>query len=790
MTRLGWNRDWYFTPAYDPALPQCPAPTTALTPVRLPHGGVELPLNCFSEAAYQLHCGYVRFFTAPAQWRGQRVAVTFEGAAHHAKVYCNGVLVGEHRCGYTAFTVELTSQLRWDASNNLTVELDSREQLNVPPFGHVIDYLTFCGLYREVYLEVGSQSYVEDLCVRADDTGAITCLVSCVNPVGRLRLEVRDRNGQTVAQTEGAADQDTFSLTVAQPKLWSCESPNLYTLHAHLETEGHCLDSRTVRFGFRRVVFSPDGLYLNGRRIWLRGLNRHQSWPYLGYAVPGRAQQLDADILKFELGCDAVRTSHYPQSHHFLDRCDEIGLLVFTEIPGWQHLGDTAWQAQALVNTEDMVRQYRNHPSIFLWGVRINESADADALYQKTNAAAHRLDPTRPTGGVRNFKGSRLWEDVYTYNDFSHHGTNPGCDPRNAVTKERACGYLISEHNGHMFPTKAFDDEGHRTAQALRHAQVLSDAAIQPGIGGCFGWCMFDYNTHRDFGSGDHVCYHGVLDAFRNPKTAAWLYASQQDSRPVLEVGSTMDIGEYPGGAMDTVAVFTNADFVRLYRNDQLVGTYSPSSTYRGLPHPPILITDTIGDQLERLEGYSPHTAALVKDILSAMARFGTALPLPVRCKIAWLTLTHGITRAVCQQLFYRYLASWGGQVVRWRFDAVRNDAVVASVLRGPGEQLRLEAIADTLTLQEGDCWDMATVRMRAVDEHGTLQSYCARAVTLEVSGAVDLIGPRAVPLCGGMAGCYLRTNGTIGQGKLVLSIDGAPTVELIWNVLPPEPNN
>ena len=127
-------------------------------------------------------------------------------------------------------------------------------------------------------------------------------------------------------------------------------------------------------------------------------------------------QKWDADILKNELKLNAVRTSHYPQSHHFLDRCDELGLLVFTEIPGWQYIGDQEWQDQAVRNTEDMVVQYRNHPSIILWGVRINESEDDDAFYQRTNEAAHRLDPMRQTSGVRYLQKSSLLEDVYAFN--------------------------------------------------------------------------------------------------------------------------------------------------------------------------------------------------------------------------------------------------------------------------------------------------------------------------------------------------------------------------------------
>ena len=223
-----------------------------------------------------------------------------------------------------------------------------------------------------------------------------------------------------------------------------------------------------------------------------------------------------------------MRTSHYPQSHYFLERCDEIGLLVFTEFPGWQHIGDAAWKEQAIINVKDMVRQYRNHVSIILWGVRINESVDDDAFYRETNAAAHLLDPSRPTGGVRAHKKSSLLEDVYTYNDFLHDGKTKGCERKKNVTPDAKKPYLISEYNGHMYPTKAFDCEEHRTEHALRHVRVLDAVAGKPDIAGSFGWCMFDYNTHKDFGSGDRICYHGVMDMFRNPKCAAASNAGRQ----------------------------------------------------------------------------------------------------------------------------------------------------------------------------------------------------------------------------------------------------------------------
>ena len=142
----------------------------------------------------------------------------------------------------------------------------------------------------------------------------------------------------------------------------------LYEVKTELLQNGNVLDENITLFGFRTAVFLQDGFYLNGKKVKLRGLNRHQSYPYVGYAMPESMQKRDADILKNELGVNAVRTSHYPQSRHFVERCDELGLLVFTEIPGWQHIGDEIWKKQAVENVKDMVEQYRNHPSVILWG--------------------------------------------------------------------------------------------------------------------------------------------------------------------------------------------------------------------------------------------------------------------------------------------------------------------------------------------------------------------------------------------------------------------------------------
>ena len=476
--RIPWNDGWEFTETFDEAFLRGEG---RFDSVRLPHTCRELPLHYADERDYQMVCGYRRTFDVPEAWRSKRLFLTFEGAAHQATVYVNGAEAARHHCGYTAFTVELTGLVAYGGENRVAVRLDTRESLDQPPFGYVIDYMTFGGLYREVTLEVREPTFLADVFVRTPvlDRALVDLKLSAAVESGVVNLSIRDAAGQVVFTGTAQASEEVrdFPCPVPGARPWSPDGPNLYALTAVLtDREGRTLDERHVRFGFRTAQFRPDGFFLNGERLKIRGLNRHQSWPYVGYAMPASLQRHDAEVLKKELQCNAVRTSHYPQSHHFLDACDELGLLVFTEIPGWQHIGGAHWKDIAVENTRDMVLQYRNHTSIILWGVRINESQDDDAFYARTNAVAHELDPSRQTSGVRYLWKSRLLEDVYSFNDFSHAGTNGGLLPKWLISPDRNKGYLISEHNGHMYPTKTFDTAVNRLDQALRHATVL-DAA-------------------------------------------------------------------------------------------------------------------------------------------------------------------------------------------------------------------------------------------------------------------------------------------------------------------------
>lgn len=774
------NNHWFYAPQ----------PNEEIIEVRIPHANIETPFHHFDDSIYQFVSCYSRNLYAEDQWEGKHVFITFEGVAHIAKVYVGDQLVGTHLGGYTAFTLDLAPYLRFGMDNTLMVEVDARESSNIPPFGNVIDYLTYGGIYRDVYLEIKENVYIADIFVKAQknmvfDLAVVGDLedVSISYAIRKVHDEEWTQLGEeNLEKKSSVIINELADMDIEQ---WDIDHPVCYQLKVELKLQDQIIDEKKVVFGFKTQEFRKDGFYLNDKKIKIVGLNRHQSYPYVGYAMPKRPQQLDADILKYELGVNAVRTSHYPQSHYFLERCDEIGLLVFTELPGWQHIGDSNWKDVAVDMVEEMVRQYRNHPSIILWGARINESQDDERLYRRTNAKAHELDESRQTGGVRFIKKSNLLEDVYTYNDFSHTGKNPGLEPKTKVTSNVEAPYLVTEYNGHMFPTKAFDSESHRLEHAKRHANVLESLFQHADIAGGFGWCMFDYNTHKDFGSGDRICYHGVMNMFRIPKLAASVYASQSEMNDVLEISSSMDIGEHPGGNIEEVYAFTNADYVNLYKNDTFVKSFYPNKEkYGHMPHPPILVDDFIGELLEKNEKYSHANAETIKEVLRALVKYGQySLPLIYKLKMAKVMLLEKLTMAEGMRLYYQYVGNWGGEATTYRFEAIKNNEIVNVIEKSATKKVYLRVTTDTTELREDHTYDVASVRVEVVNEKGEILPYYQGVITFETEGNIEIIGPKVVTAIGGSVGTYVKTIGRFGEAILQISTENAEEVCIAYNI-------
>ena len=798
----------------------------AWIPVDLPHTLVTLPFNHFDEASYRKMGTYKREFDSPRIPEGGSVFLDFEGVAVSCRLWLNGRKIGGHSGPYTPFSIDITETIRranavdransvnraapeGDASpersaatNRLFMEVAAREDPAVPPFGGVVDYLVYGGIYRAVHLRVQGPCRIERVHARpragcAGDGGAAglsvdvevsgaarrgASIAAFLRKDGVVLAEARAEvyaEAQAGANPEGLSEVPLRGEAVVRVEfrklgdiaLWDIDSPTLYDLDVVLEAKGELLDSVSERIGFRQARFTPDGFYLNGKRIFLRGLNRHQSWPYVGYAMGPGAQRRDAEILKRELGAVIVRTSHYPQSRHFLDACDELGLLVFTELPGWQHIGDDAWKDRALADLEALILRDRNHPSVILWGVRVNESRDDRAFYEKTNALSRKLDPDRQTGGVRCIRKSDFLEDVYTFNDFSGDG-GPAvvAKPRSVTGLKKDVPYLITEHSGHMFPTKRFDQEERLAEHARRHAAVLDASMGDPGISGAIGWCAFDYNTHKDFGSGDRVCYHGVSDMFRIPKYAAAVYASQVDpkSKIVLEPASLFSKGERSAARILPVEVYTNCDAVELYRAGKRIGCFHPDrKTYPHLEHPPVLIDDFIGDSIDG-EGFSPRDKGVFLSLAGkAMAKGAENFSLLDRLRFGLLLLRRRMSFQDAEALVLSYGLAWGKAD-----DSVELVGMIAGreVIRksfgadARAERLEIKADAQAIKVKPGDEWDAVRVVASMRDQYGNLCPFAFEPLRIEISGAGRLIGPCERSLSGGATAFWVAGVGACGD--------------------------
>ncbi len=793
MQKINLNYDWHYKSDYNENYLESSFDDSGFELVNIPHTNKILDYNNFDEAEYQFVSCYRKKLYIASELSGKALLLKFEGVSSYAEVYLNGSFIGEHSGGYTPFEIDISDKVQYGKYNLLVVVCDSTEKEDIPPFGKVIDYLVFGGIYREVWLEIREKAYIKNIFIRTYDVLAsektldIDIELSQAYEDMYVEFKINDAEKRLVSRFIYPMANSVWGNTrgkVSNVRIWDIENPVLYTIEARLKMNQIVIDSWETRFGFREVVFRPEGFYLNGKKIKLIGLNRHQSYPYVGYAMPESAQKKDADLLKHELGVNMVRTSHYPQSRHFLDRCDEIGLLVFEEIPGWQHVGKEKWKELSCQNVRDMILRDRNHPSIVLWGVRINESADSDEFYHNTNRIAHELDNTRQTGGVRNFKDSNLLEDVYTYNDFMHNGSNLALELPSKVTKTNA-PYLVTEHNGHMFPTKRFDNESRRLEHALRHMRVLNTMLGSSRISGAIGWCLSDYNTHKDFGSGDRICYHGVSDMFRIPKLAWHVYASQQDLVPVLELSSSMDIGEHSGGDIGTVYAFTNCDYIKLYKDNEFIKTFYPYwKQFPNLKHAPIKIDDFIGDLLTKYENITDKDSLRMKSVLRDVSKFGMNLPFGSKLLMGRLMLKYKLTMDDGLRLFGTYVSNWGGQRISFRFEGYKNGEMVKSVTKSTLEVAHLKTEADSSVLVEADTYDVTRVVLKATDQNGNILTYANDAMTIETQGPIDIIGPKCIALIGGVRGFWIKTKGSSGKGILSIKSEKYGNGQLLFEVI------
>lgn len=559
-------------------------------------------------ASYRFISWYRRHFVLPQKYEGKRILVDFEGVATIADVYVNGKLVGTHEGAYTGFTVDITDAVYTDGRDNvLAVRVNSEKQAQIPPEGGVVDYCLFGGIVRDVTMTIANPVYVERTFTTTPDIENGNAIVhnavdiiskENVNDNYTVEMKVIDKELKVAASVskdftvkgKGTQTVELETEAIADYHLWSSEDPYLYTVVTTVSQENTVLDTYSNTLGFRYFKFSegPDdgSFYLNGKKTEIVGINRHEQWPWIGRAVPDKLQIQDADLIK-STGINVVRCSHYPQDPSFLNRCDEIGLLVFCEPPGWQHVGNDEWKETFKENLKELVLCDRNHPSIISWGPRPNESHPSLEFNRECEALCKELDPTRPTHGVRmefDYPGEESG-DNYFYND-NFEVVNDILTVNYRYPKDPYhIPYIVTEHSNDWYGGDGIPGASDAAAQNFINsfAEVLDYYFGNDKVAGGFGWSLFDYNNEVNYTNTGHVFYSGLYDIFRNEKPVAYVYKSQlspEENGPIVYIANN-----WTKDTTSNIYVMSNCDEVELFVNGESKGKIKPNK-YTNMPHP------------------------------------------------------------------------------------------------------------------------------------------------------------------------------------------------------------
>jgi hypothetical protein len=344
---------------------------------------------------------YEHDFAVPADWTGQRVFLVFEGVMTDTSAKLNGQSVGPtHQGGFYRFKYEVTQHVKFGATNRLEVDV-ARHSANksINRAERLADYWVFAGIYRPVYLEAEPQSFIERVAIdtKADGSFAMDVFANGASETDSVEAQVMTLTGEKVGETFGVPALAGPNRLTAQlrsqipaPRQWTAETPDLYAVEVRLKRGGETVHTYKQRFGFRTFeVRDGDGLYLNGSKIILKGVNRHSAWPDSGRCLSEAVHRLDIETLK-DMNGNAVRMSHYPPDVEFLDLCDELGVYVLDELAGWHNYYDTTTGVRLV---EAMVKRDVNHPSILFWdnGNEGGFNTNLDSVFPKFDPQQRRV---------------------------------------------------------------------------------------------------------------------------------------------------------------------------------------------------------------------------------------------------------------------------------------------------------------------------------------------------------------------------------------------------------------
>lgn len=682
---------------------------------------------------------YRREITLSRQYDNEYVALSFDGVLEKCEIYLNGKKICSHS-GLSGFCIDITNEVMYDKPNIIAVFVTGTSE---------------AGIFREVYIEQKNSNHIKDVYIQTKEVFSDRKLMQIETTLsndldfGKLKFTVYFQ-GAVIEEFECELNgKRKISIVhgVYYAFLWELDNPRLYDLEIKLIQREEILDITTVRFGFKHAEFRYEGFYLNGNKLKLIGLNRSCKYPLIGHAAPKRLQESDADILKYELKLSIVALKN-TASKHFLNRCDEIGLLVFEGIDGKTGTGEE--KDNYLTCLRETVLRDRNHVSIVLWGTRAPLSPDCDEFYRQTNDLVHKND-YRQTGGIRNTKKSNLLEDVYVYSDYTN---NLRSIKKLVQTMGVEEPFLICGHCG-VFARPASSYEK-RCELALRHLRAINAGYDSFHICGIIGDSFSD--EARDFS--------GVTDAFRVPKSVSNVYRSQEEEMPVLELVTEIELPK--------IYVLTNCEKIVLIADEKPISQFYPiKHEFKNLLYPPIIVDDFLGNILIKQESFTPLASKMFKKI---MAGKNSIIP---RLILNFL----GISSSRLRGLIEKYKDHILNDIEKYVFEGyIGGEIVIRKEIVRSGN-IYLSAKPDTSELKISNTYDMSRVTIKLLTNNDTQQYNSSVAVKLKASGSVSFVGKELFPVQGGQGAFYVKTNGKAGKGSIKIQGDFETQI-LKFNVL------
>ncbi len=589
MRRYSINSDWSFSKE-SIGTAEC---------VTLPHVW-DIRSSQNGDGGYVGPCAYTKQITLSADWKGKDIYLEVGAANSVAEVFVNGHPAGVHKGGYSLFRVNMTPWLDWEKENEIRIRVDNTPREDVYPIA--ADYTFFGGVYRDVNLIVADKTRFSLDDDGSDGIYATTGLsgesgfvkVECVVEEAadcRLWCQIFDQAGKLCADSAGDAKEGNITLSVANPMLWEGRGRAcLYILVVKLMRDGRCLEERRVKFGFRTISLSArEGFLLNGNRLLLRGVARHQDREDRGWAVSRAEMEEDIGLIR-ELGANSVRLAHYQHAPYFYDLCDREGLVVWAEIPFISRLSHCPEaHDNAMQQLRELIKQNYNHPSICFWGIGNDLSMFGESEWvldcaKSLNQLAKELDPGRITVCSQ----MMMLDSTSRFNQITdgvgyniYYGWYIGeCGDMDswltqmeetakfpvAVSEYGADGILQYQNNS---PTKGDYSEGY---QAYYHEQMLDIIRRHDKVWATYVWNLFDFaSVSRSEGGVRGRNTKGLVTYDRKTKKDAYyLYQAEWSSEPVIHIAGKRY--QKRAESQTSIRVYSNAGEVVLFVNGMKIG--------------------------------------------------------------------------------------------------------------------------------------------------------------------------------------------------------------------------